>query len=142
MNEQIFFETLTKEKEWCTSYCYLLNYFFSSYHSVEDMRNILQYIRSIKASEIKIDDWNSFEWRGVVCFRKEYVMIIDEKVFEVGNKLPGLKNEDGSNLLNASYEWIIDTDYIENNYSQFIKIPIDEFDSITCQWIAFLEGKV
>lgn len=123
-------------------YYYLLGHSISTFRSIVQWENeILPYLDSLINKMGKINDWNSFPWRGIICFRYDHVMILDETIEQIGRNLPGLKNDNGENILNEDGEWLLDTLFIENNYTEYVKISLEDYTTYCRLWIAILKSE-
>jgi hypothetical protein len=141
ISERAFFQNIISENTFGL-HKNLLVYFLSDSYDVNLWINErIPSIEKIRDGLLPVDDWGSNEWSGKVCIRKNHVMIIDKSILKVGNKIISLKNSDGSNYLNSEYEWVIDTDFIEKNYTQYLKVSINQFLYVIYKWVEFLEKK-
>ena len=124
-----------KSKSQKSKFDYLIFDFLHSYRDIKSWDNdVFPMLNSIKCGGKSQIDWRDFEWGGVICFRRNYVMILDESIYQVGRKLPPLLDENDKPIVNEYFEWIENTEYIESNYSEYLKIPMDEFISICKRW--------
>ena len=124
-----------KSKNQESKYGFLIFDFLHSFRSIDSWDNdVLPLLQSIKSGKISQVDWRGFDWGGTICFRRNYVMILDESIYKVGRKFPPILDKEGEPLVNEYYEWLENTQYIESNYSEYLKIPLDEFISICKRW--------
>ncbi|ADV48439.1 hypothetical protein Celal_1121 [Cellulophaga algicola DSM 14237] len=96
-------------------------------------RDIFPLLESVKTGKSFGVDWSDFIW-GTICFRNGYVMFLKESIHQVGRKFPPIKDINGNALVDETGQWLENTEYIELNYSEFLKIPLDEFISICRKW--------
>ena len=124
-------------------YNYLIGHSITTFRNLDTWKNeIMPYLVSLQNGLGNINDWHSFPWGGIICFRIDYVMIIDKSIEKVGIRLPGLKNQEGENLQNGEGEWILDTNYIEENYTEFVKISINDYIQYCTRWIEILSSQM
>ncbi|AIY14021.1 hypothetical protein [Cellulophaga baltica] len=117
-----------------------LAHFITDFRSSKQWKEeIIPFLEGLISKSVKINDWSDNEWGGSICFRNDYVYFVDEAVYKVGNKVMGLFNEDGSQMLNEYYIWLDDTNYIEKNYTQYFKIKTEELKNIGSKWIEYLD---
>lgn len=136
-NEQSFYDFFT-ESNYGKYHC-LIVYSITNFRYIDTWENeIIPYLESLQNGVGKINDWNSFEWGGIICFRNDYVIILDKSIEQVGRRLPGLIDEKGENLQNDEGEWILDTSFIEANYTEFVKISLNDYIHYCKKWIAIL----
>lgn len=147
MNRNKFERQMQKEKSFYSSfdesvygnYYYLIGHSITNFRYIDRWKNeIIPYLESLQSGIGKINDWNSFEWGGTICFRNNHVMILDKSIEQVGRRLPALKNEEGENLQNDEGEWVLDTNFIEVNYIEFVKISMNDYIHYCKKWIEIL----
>lgn len=95
--------------------------------------DIFPLVESVRTGNTFGEDWTDFVW-GSVCFRKDHVMFLDEKIHQIGRKFPPVSDNDGNPIVDETGQWLENTDYIESNYTEFLKMPLDEFISICRKW--------
>ena len=96
-------------------------------------REIFPLLDSIKSRKSFGVDWSDFIW-GSACFRNGYVMFLEESIHQVGRKFPPIIDVNDNVLVDETGQWLENTEYIESNYSEYLKIPLDEFISICTRW--------
>ncbi len=122
------------------NYHFLLVYAITTFRHIDQWKNeILPYLDSLSNRTGKINDWNSFPWHGKICFRYDYIMVLDESVEQIGRRLPGLKKDNGENILNEDGDWLLDTLFIENNYTEYVKISLEKYIAYCRQWTDILQ---
>lgn len=138
--EKIFYTNFCGEKNY-GKFHYLIGHFITSFKDDNFLeKELFPYLYSLKNKTGKINDWNSFDWKGKVCFRYDYIMILDESINQIGRKMPGLFDEKGSQLLNDEYEWLLNTEYIQVHYSEYTIISLDDFIQKCHQWIDVIKA--
>lgn len=136
-NEQTFFNHF--EEDTYGKYYYLIGLSITNFRFIDTWENeIIPYLESLQSGTGKINDWNSFPWKGIICFRKDHVMLLDESIEQVGRSLPGLKNEKGENIQNEEGECILDTGFIQENYIEYVKISLSNYIYYCKEWIKIL----
>jgi hypothetical protein len=96
---------------------------------------IMPYLESLASKTGKIDDWNSFDWGGTICFRYNHVLILDESLFQVGSLYPPIRDENNNPLVNDYGESLYDTIFLKEHYEEFVYIPLEEFIKICKIWM-------
>ncbi len=149
MNREDFLKRIELEKKYLNKYCskekfgqfhYLIGHFITTFRYIDQWENeLLPYFNTILNGTGIINDWNSFEWKGTVCFRYSYVMILDESIHKLGRKLPGLYDNSGNQILNEEYDWLYDTEYIRTHYTEFVIISIDELIQKCKYWVQIIK---
>lgn len=137
--ENKFYTDNCSEKEF-GAYSFLLCYFISTYKSINELDNdVFPYLESLNNKKGIINDWNNFDWEGKVCFRNEYVLMIDKKIIQINRMM--LFDENKNPVLNDEFQWLEDTLYIENKFTEYVKISILDLIGIFRKWKDFLENK-
>ncbi|OOV29850.1 hypothetical protein BXU11_08295 [Flavobacterium sp. LM5] len=140
LEERSFYENF--DEQTFGKYYYLLGHSITTFKTIAQWENeILPYLDSLRNRTGKITDWNSFPWRGTICFRHDHVMVLDESIEQIGRRLPGLKKDNGENILNEDGDWLLDTLFIENNYTEYVKISLEKYITYCSQWIDMLQRK-
>lgn len=120
-------------------YYFLLGHSITTFRFIDQWtKELFPYLEGLQNGTEKIDDWNSLPWGGTICFRSDHVMILDNSLEQNGRPLPGLKNEKGENYLNVEGEWLLDTDFIEKNYTEYVKVPVPTFIYYSKKWLDIL----
>jgi hypothetical protein len=136
--ERAFYDLFNEEKY--GKYYFILIYSITTFRFIDQWENeILPYLESLKNKTGKINDWNSFPWKGEICFRHDYIMILDESIHQVGRKFPGIIDDKECQILNDEYEWLLDTEFIRMNYTEFVIISIDDFIEKCIRWIGVIK---
>ena len=73
----------------------MVNFLFLTGHFITEKTNLnhlqngfVTFLESIRNGDSSIEDQNSFEWGGTICFRNNHVMILDKSILQVGRLLP------------------------------------------------------
>lgn len=145
-----FEERMDREREFLAEYVYLekygryvdlINMFISNFRGRRKWeKRILPYLYSLKDKTGKIDDWTGGIWNRI-CFRYDYVLIEDDDLHQVGRIFPPILDKNGAPMINENYEWLENTEYIVNHYTEFVKVPLDEFIIICEKWYSFQVGQ-
>jgi hypothetical protein len=119
--ERSFYENF--DKMTYGEYYYLLGHSITNFRYLDRWENeILPYLESLQNRTGNINDWNSFEWGGTICFRYDCVMILDQSIFQVGRSFPNLTNDKEESIQNENGEWLLNTLFIEKTYDEYVKI--------------------
>jgi hypothetical protein len=126
-------------------YSFLLVYLLSSFKNIRRLDNeLIPMVEMFIAGKGIINDWSGFDWGGKVCFRLDHIMIIDESIYRIGRVFPEIEvdiNSYDNPLYQEKNGWLDNTEYIEQNYSEFVKVPVLEFYKICDNWKRFLEHR-
>jgi len=125
-----FFSSFSNREE----YFQLMYYFFTDFRYKDTWeKTIFPMLESIRNDEIFGVDWTDFVW-GAVCFRKNHVMFLDESIHQVGRRFPPLLDENNDARIDELGQWLENTEYIEQHYTEFFKISFDEFVLVCEKW--------
>lgn len=147
MNREEFEKKVQKEQEFYNffdesiygKYHYLLGHSITCFRYIDTWVNdLIPYLDSLQNGTGKIDDWNSFEWGGTICLRHDHVMVLDKSIEQIGRRLPALVNDKGGNIQNEEGEWILDTEFIEKHYNEYVKISIESYIYYSRKWLEIL----
>jgi hypothetical protein len=109
-------------------------YFFCDFRYREPWeRNIFPLLNSFRNKELFAVDWKDFIW-GTTCFRQEYVMFLDPSIEQIGRKFPPMLDEKNNPIIDEGGQWLENTKFIEEIYTEYFKIPLDEFIEICKRW--------
>jgi len=132
-SKHIFADALLKYHK--KSYGNLLSKFIFSFKQKEIWINeILPLLKEIRSGKLIGKDLQGFEWGGTVCFRKDYVMILDPSINQEGRVFPDLKDENG-NIITVNDIPLFDTNFIEKNYTEYFKISLSELENLIKLWL-------
>jgi hypothetical protein len=96
----------------------------------KDIFPLLENVSSGKSLGV---DWTDFVW-GSACFRQDYVMFLDKQIHQIGRKFPPILDNNGYPIVDEGGQWLENTLYIEQNYTEYFKISLDEFIDICKRW--------
>lgn len=135
---QIFYEKYCDEKTY-GKFHDLIGHAITTFRYLDLWEEeIMPYLESLANKTGAIDDWNSFDWGGRICFRYDHVLIIDETLIKIGRTLPPLRGSNGEPLLNDDYEWLFDTIFLKDHYEECVYISLEQFIKICKVWMKLL----
>ena len=114
---------------------YLIGYFLISFRYLDRWEEeIMPYLESLANKTGKIDDWNSFDWGGTICFRYDHVLIADKSI-DAHKIVPILRDENGIPVANEEGQLLLDTLRIKANYEEYVYISLEQFIKICKIWM-------
>ena len=118
------------------SFIFLLWHFITDFPDLDRWEEeIMPYLESLANKTGKIDDWNSFDWGGTICFRYDHVLIADKSLFQVGSLYPPIRDENNNPLFNEYGESLYDTIYLKEHYEEYVYISLEQFIKICKIWM-------